>query len=264
LHVDTTWKFREMYDFRDKMVAELDVDLLVYRNPECERLGISPFTHGSAVHTDMWKTEGLKQALDLYRFDVAFGGARRDEEKSRAKERIFSVRTAQHRWDAKQQRPELWQLYNVRKNPGESIRVFPLSNWTLSAHSPDPDDFALRGSRLEGEVALVVGGGVTGGYPGTGSAMARLFAAQGAKVVVIGRTVEHTEKTVAQIEQAGHEAVAVAGDTTRAGDCERAVSAAVERYGRLDNVAAHKGVSVDNFDEGCGTRSSTATSWRRW
>ncbi|MBW8826929.1 MAG: sulfate adenylyltransferase subunit CysD [Acidobacteria bacterium] len=130
LHVDTTWKFQEMYEFRDKLVAELGVDLLVHRNPECVELGINPFTHGSAVHTDMWKTEGLKQALDLHRFDVAFGGARRDEEKSRAKERIFSVRTAQHRWDAKQQRPELWRLYNVRKNVGESIRVFPLSNWT--------------------------------------------------------------------------------------------------------------------------------------
>jgi sulfate adenylyltransferase subunit 2 len=130
LHVDTTWKFRAMYEFRDRVVAELGVDLLVHQNPECIRLGINPFTHGSAVHTDMWKTEGLKQALDHYGFDVAFGGARRDEEKSRAKERVFSVRSAQHRWDPKQQRPELWRLYNVRRSPGDSIRVFPLSNWT--------------------------------------------------------------------------------------------------------------------------------------
>jgi sulfate adenylyltransferase subunit 2 len=130
LHVDTTWKFRAMYEFRDRVVADLGVDLLVYQNPECIRLGINPFTHGSAMHTDMWKTEGLKQALDHNGFDVAFGGARRDEEKSRAKERVFSVRSAQHRWDPKQQRPELWRLYNVRRNPGDSIRVFPLSNWT--------------------------------------------------------------------------------------------------------------------------------------
>jgi sulfate adenylyltransferase subunit 2 len=130
LHVDTTWKFRAMYDFRDKYVAELGLDLIVHRNPECERLGINPFDHGSATHTDMWKTEGLKQALDLHKFDAAFGGARRDEEKSRAKERIFSIRSAQHRWDPKLQRPELWGLYNVRRNPGESMRVFPLSNWT--------------------------------------------------------------------------------------------------------------------------------------
>ncbi len=130
LHVDTTWKFRAMYEFRDKMAAEAGMDLLVWRNPECARLGINPFDHGSQVHTDMWKTEGLKQALDHYRFDAAFGGARRDEEKSRAKERVFSIRSAQHRWDPKQQRPELWSLYNVRHNPGESIRVFPLSNWT--------------------------------------------------------------------------------------------------------------------------------------
>ena len=119
-----------MYEFRDKMVAEAGVDLLVHQNPECVRLGINPFDHGSAVHTDMWKTQGLKQALDQYGFDVAFGGARRDEEKSRAKERVFSIRSAQHRWDPKQQRPELWHLYNARHNPGESIRVFPLSNWT--------------------------------------------------------------------------------------------------------------------------------------
>jgi len=130
LHVDTTWKFRDMYAFRDEVAAAGDLDLIVYKNPECVERGINPFTHGSATHTDMWKTEGLKQALDLYKFDAAFGGARRDEEKSRAKERIFSVRSAQHRWDPKQQRPELWDLYNVRRSPGESLRVFPLSNWT--------------------------------------------------------------------------------------------------------------------------------------
>ncbi len=130
LHVDTTWKFRAMYDFRDKFVAENGLELLVYQNPECVRLGINPFDHGSATHTDMWKTEGLKQALDQYGFDLAFGGARRDEEKSRAKERVFSIRSAQHRWDPKLQRPELWRLYNARKGPGESVRVFPLSNWT--------------------------------------------------------------------------------------------------------------------------------------
>jgi sulfate adenylyltransferase subunit 2 len=130
LHVDTTWKFRAMYEFRDKMAAEVGMDLLVWQNPECVELGINPFDHGSALHTDMWKTEGLKQALDHFGFDCAFGGARRDEEKSRAKERIFSIRSAQHRWDPKQQRPELWRIYNVRRNPGESIRVFPLSNWT--------------------------------------------------------------------------------------------------------------------------------------
>lgn len=130
LHVDTTWKFRAMYEFRDELVANLGLELLVYQNPECLELGINPFTHGSAVHTDMWKTQGLKQALDTYGFDTAFGGARRDEEKSRAKERVFSVRSAQHRWDPKRQRPELWKLYNARRSPGESIRVFPLSNWT--------------------------------------------------------------------------------------------------------------------------------------
>ena len=130
LHVDTTWKFRAMYEFRDKLVSELGLDLLVHQNPECVERGINPFDHGSATHTDMWKTEGLKQALDLHRFDLAFGGARRDEEKSRAKERVFSIRSAQHRWDPKQQRPELWRLYNARKQPGESVRVFPLSNWT--------------------------------------------------------------------------------------------------------------------------------------
>jgi len=130
LHVDTTWKFKAMYEFRDKMAAEAGMELLVWQNPEALELGINPFDHGSALHTDVWKTEGLKQALDHYGFDCAFGGARRDEEKSRAKERIFSIRSAQHRWDPKQQRPELWRVYNVRRNPGESLRVFPLSNWT--------------------------------------------------------------------------------------------------------------------------------------
>ncbi|MDR2013213.1 MAG: sulfate adenylyltransferase subunit CysD [Rhodanobacter sp.] len=130
LHVDTTWKFRAMYAFRDRMARESGMELLVYHNPEAERLGINPFDHGSALHTDTWKTQGLRQALDRYGFDLAFGGARRDEEKSRAKERVFSFRSAQHRWDPKNQRPELWRLYNIRKNPGESIRVFPLSNWT--------------------------------------------------------------------------------------------------------------------------------------
>ena len=130
LHVDTTWKFAAMYAFRERMVRESGMELLIHINPEAQRLGINPFTHGSAVHTDMWKTEGLKQALDQYGFDLAFGGARRDEEKSRAKERVFSFRSAQHRWDPKNQRPELWRLYNTRKNRGESIRVFPLSNWT--------------------------------------------------------------------------------------------------------------------------------------
>ncbi len=130
LHVDTTWKFKEMIEFRDVMTKKLGLDLIVHINPQGIEKGINPFTHGSAVHTDIWKTEGLKQALDKYGFDVAFGGARRDEEKSRAKERIFSIRSAQHRWDPKLQRPELWRLYNTRKNKGESIRVFPLSNWT--------------------------------------------------------------------------------------------------------------------------------------
>jgi len=130
LHVDTTWKFRAMYELRDRMARESGMELLVYRNPEALARGINPFDHGSAVHTDMWKTEGLKQALDKWGFDAAFGGARRDEEKSRAKERIFSFRTASHGWDPKNQRPELWNLYNARKAPGESIRVFPLSNWT--------------------------------------------------------------------------------------------------------------------------------------
>ncbi len=130
LHVDTTWKFQAMYEFRDQLVSNLGLELLVHRNPECIERGINPFDHGSAVHTDMWKTEGLKQALDLHGFDLAFGGARRDEEKSRAKERVFSIRSAQHRWDPKMQRPELWHLYNARKAPGESVRVFPISNWT--------------------------------------------------------------------------------------------------------------------------------------
>ncbi len=130
LHVDTTWKFRDMYAMREASAAAAGMPLIVHRNPEAEARGINPFDHGSALHTDLWKTEGLKQALDKYGFDAAFGGARRDEEKSRAKERIFSFRSAQHRWDPKNQRPELWRLYNARKRPGESIRVFPLSNWT--------------------------------------------------------------------------------------------------------------------------------------
>jgi sulfate adenylyltransferase subunit 2 len=129
LHVDTTWKFQDMYALRDRMAAESGMELLVYHNPEAAERGINPFDHGP-LHTDMWKTEGLKQALDKYGFDAAFGGARRDEEKSRAKERIFSFRTASHGWDPKSQRPELWNLYNARKNKNESIRVFPISNWT--------------------------------------------------------------------------------------------------------------------------------------
>jgi sulfate adenylyltransferase subunit 2 len=130
LHVDTTWKFREMIAFRDETARRLGLDLLVHINREGVEMGISPFRHGSAVHTDVMKTQALRQALDRYRFDAAFGGARRDEEKSRAKERIFSIRSEQHRWDPKQQRPELWRLYNARMRKGESIRVFPLSNWT--------------------------------------------------------------------------------------------------------------------------------------
>jgi len=130
LHVDTTWKFREMYEFRDRVAAELGIDLLVHVNEDGLARGINPFDSGSQVHTDVMKTEGLKQALDKYGFDAAFGGARRDEEKSRAKERVFSFRSAAHRWDPKNQRPELWHLYNARKRRGESIRVFPLSNWT--------------------------------------------------------------------------------------------------------------------------------------
>jgi len=130
LHVDTTWKFREMYAFRDRMMRELGLDLIVHVNQRGAELGVNPFTHGSDVHTDVMKTQALKQALDEHRFDVAFGGARRDEERSRAKERVFSFRNAQHAWDPKRQRPELWRLYNARKRRGESIRVFPLSNWT--------------------------------------------------------------------------------------------------------------------------------------
>ena len=129
LHVDTTWKFRDMYAHRARMAAESGMELLVHRNPDALARGINPFDHG-ALHTDLWKTEGLKQALDLHGFDAAFGGARRDEEKSRAKERIFSFRAAHHRWDPKNQRPELWRLYNTRKAVGESFRVFPISNWT--------------------------------------------------------------------------------------------------------------------------------------
>ncbi|QDP19489.1 sulfate adenylyltransferase subunit CysD [Sphingomonas xanthus] len=129
MHVDTTWKFRDMYALRDRVAGDDGLELIVHRNPEAEAKGINPFDHGP-LHTDMWKTEGLRQALDMYGFDAAFGGARRDEEKSRAKERIFSFRTSTHRWDPKNQRPELWALYNVRKNKGESMRVFPLSNWT--------------------------------------------------------------------------------------------------------------------------------------
>ena len=130
MHIDTMWKFSEMIDFRDKTAKELGLDLIVHINPEGKEMGMNPFTYGSSKHTDMMKTDGLKQALDKYQFDVAFGGARRDEEKSRAKERIFSFRTSKHRWDPKNQRPELWNIYNSRKNAGESIRVFPLSNWT--------------------------------------------------------------------------------------------------------------------------------------
>lgn len=129
LHVDTTWKFKAMYDLREKAARDAGMQLIVHQNPEAMEKGINPFDHGS-LHTDMWKTEGLKQALTKYNFDVAFGGARRDEEKSRAKERIFSFRSANHRWDPKSQRPELWRLYNTRKAKSESIRAFPLSNWT--------------------------------------------------------------------------------------------------------------------------------------
>lgn len=129
LHVDTTWKFQEMYKLREKAAKDAGMELIVYKNPEAEAQGINPFDHGP-LHTDMWKTEGLKQALDKYGFDAAFGGARRDEEKSRAKERVFSFRSENHQWDPKSQRPELWSLYNARKAPGESIRVFPMSNWT--------------------------------------------------------------------------------------------------------------------------------------
>ena len=129
LHVDTTWKFQDMYKLREKAAKDAGMELLVHKNPEAEAQGINPFDHG-ALHTDMWKTEGLKQALDKYGFDAAFGGARRDEEKSRAKERVFSFRSENHQWDPKSQRPELWSLYNARKAQGESMRVFPMSNWT--------------------------------------------------------------------------------------------------------------------------------------
>ena len=152
LHVDTKWKFREMIAFRDKMMADLGVELLVHTNPDGLKRGINPFDHGSAMHTDIMKTVALKQALDEHQFDIAFGGARRDEEKSRAKERIFSFRTAEHRWDPKNQRPEIWSLYNTRKKPGETIRVFPLSNWTeldiwqyiLSENIPIPDLYLAK------------------------------------------------------------------------------------------------------------------------
>lgn len=130
LHVDTNWKFKEMIEFRDQMAKEYGFDLLVHQNPEGMAMGVGPFTHGSATHTDIMKTQGLKQALDQYGFDAAFGGARRDEEKSRAKERVYSFRDKNHRWDPKSQRPELWNVYNGKVNKGESIRVFPLSNWT--------------------------------------------------------------------------------------------------------------------------------------
>lgn len=130
LHVDTTWKFREMYAFRDEVSRQPGIELVVHQNPDAVAAGINPFDHGSQQHTTIWKTEGLKQALDKHRFDLAFGGARRDEEKSRAKERVFSFRSAQHQWDPKRQRPELWHLYNARTSSGGSVRVFPLSNWT--------------------------------------------------------------------------------------------------------------------------------------
>ena len=165
LHVDTTWKFRAMYEFRDAMARRLGMQLLVHVNQEGLRLGIGPFTHGSQVHTDVMKTQALRQALDQYGFDAAFGGARRDEEKSRAKERVFSFRSAQHRWDPKQQRPELWTLYNARKRPGESLRVFPLSNWTeldvwLYIHLRDipivPLYFAARRPVVERDGVLIM------------------------------------------------------------------------------------------------------------
>ena len=130
LHVDTTWKFRDMYALRERLARDSGMELIVHQNPEGLARGINPFDHGSQLHTDLWKTQGLKQALDAHRFDAAFGGGRRDEEKSRAKERIYSFRNAQHVWDPKNQRPELWHLYNGAKRPGESFRVFPISNWT--------------------------------------------------------------------------------------------------------------------------------------
>ena len=130
LHVDTTWKFREMYALRDRVAADPDLRLIVHRNPDAEAGGVNPFDHGSSAHTDLWKTQGLKQALDAHGFDAAFGGARRDEDASRAKERVFSVRSPGHGWDPRRQRPELWDLWNARLRPGETLRVFPLSNWT--------------------------------------------------------------------------------------------------------------------------------------
>jgi len=130
LHIDSTWEFRDMYALRGEMAQRYGVEILVHLNPEAVAMGVNPFDHGSQIHTDLWRTRGLRQALDEHRFDAAFGGGRRDEEKSRAKERIFSFRSAQHRWDPKNQRPELWHLYNARKHKGESIRVFPISNWT--------------------------------------------------------------------------------------------------------------------------------------
>ena len=130
LHIDSTWEFRAMYELREEVARAYGVEVLVHLNPDAVAQGINPFDHGSEIHTDLWRTQGLRQALDLHRFDVAFGGGRRDEEKSRAKERVFSFRTPQHRWDPKHQRPELWRLYNGRKRQGESIRVFPISNWT--------------------------------------------------------------------------------------------------------------------------------------
>jgi len=152
LHVDTTWKFGEMIAFRDRRMAELGLDLIVHTNPDGLAKGVGPFTHVSARHTEIMKTDALKQALNQHKFDVAFGGARRDEEKSRAKERVFSFRTKDHRWDPKNQRPELWSLYNTRKEPGESIRVFPLSNWTetdiwqyiMAEGIPIPDLYLAR------------------------------------------------------------------------------------------------------------------------
>ncbi|MDH4050114.1 MAG: sulfate adenylyltransferase subunit CysD [Rubrivivax sp.] len=130
LHIDSTWEFRDMYALREQVAERYRVQVIVHHNPEAMALGINPFDHGSEIHTDLWRTQGLKQALDRHRFDVALGGGRRDEEKSRAKERIFSFRNAQHRWDPKGQRPELWRLYNARRHKSESIRVFPISNWT--------------------------------------------------------------------------------------------------------------------------------------
>ncbi|MGA1036145.1 MAG: sulfate adenylyltransferase subunit CysD, partial [Ilumatobacteraceae bacterium] len=130
LHVDTTFKFSAMYRFREEIAARYGVEIIVHRNPEAERDGINPFDHGSSMHTDRWKTDGLKQAIDLHGFDLLFGGARRDEERSRAKERIVSIRSAQHRWDPKAQRPEFWDLYNARRSDGQTVRVFPMSNWT--------------------------------------------------------------------------------------------------------------------------------------